>query len=190
MRRFWFVRHGESVANAEGWLAGFHDADLTPRGVSQARALRADLAEIRPERLLASDLTRARRTAELGFPHAAPRLECHEGLRERNVGAWERVPMRSLRDQGHMNTLLTWAGRPPAGESQRDLAARVLAWLAEHDDGRETMAFVHGGLIRVVVGLLDGTPVDQIGRWKVPNVEVVARDVPSSRWAELLEALP
>ena len=44
MRRWIFLRHGESVANAEGWLSGQVDTPLTERGRDQARQAARDLA--------------------------------------------------------------------------------------------------------------------------------------------------
>ena len=187
-RPVWFIRHGESVANAGRYLAGHLDVDLTARGVEQATALRAALADARPERLLASDLRRAWRTAELAWPHSQPPLERHEALRERDVGDWESIPLDEL-GASVRQALITWNGRPPNGESQAMLATRVLRWLAAHDDGRPTMLFVHGGLIRCIVGLLDGTPLHEIGTWKVRNTEVAVRDVPADRWGQLLRAM-
>ncbi len=185
-----FVRHGESVANAQGWVAGHVDAELTRAGVEQAESLRPALAELRPGRVVSSDLARARRTAELAWGDRAPGLEVHEALRERHLGAWERETLGTLRGDGRIRTLYSWRGTPPDGESQRMLAARVLTWLAAHDDGTETLLFVHGGLIRCVVGLVDGTDPEQIGLWKVKNTEWVQRALPTGRWAELLERLP
>jgi len=185
-----FVRHGESVANAQGWVAGHVDAGLTRAGVEQAEALRPALAELRPGRVVSSDLVRARRTAELAWDERAPGLEVHEALRERHLGAWEREPLGRLRRDGRIRTLYSWRGAPPQGESQRMLSKRVLTWLAAHDDGTETLLFVHGGLIRCVVGLADGTDPEQIGFWKVKNTEWVQRALPTGRWAELLEELP
>ena len=189
MGRFWFVRHAESTANAEGWLAGHTDAPLTSKGRAQAHALREVLAELQPRRCWASDLCRATETARIAWPSEVPPLERHPVLRERAAGDWEGIPRRQLRQRGAFARLLTWTGRPPGGESQRDLALRVLSGLDDLDGGNDTLCFVHGGLIRVVVGLLDGTPVDQIGGWKVPNTAVVPRDVPRGRWRALRESL-
>lgn len=60
-----FVRHGQSVANLEGWLAGHHDAPLTEQGRAEARAARMGLTELRPTRAFCSDLSRAHQTARL-----------------------------------------------------------------------------------------------------------------------------
>ena len=43
-----FVRHGQSVANAEGWVAGHVDTPLTELGKHQARQLRWILARRAP----------------------------------------------------------------------------------------------------------------------------------------------
>ena len=180
MATWWFVRHG---------LAGHHDSPLTPKGEAQARALRTPLADLSPHHVATSDLSRAWRTAQIAWGERTPVTQ-HAALRERHLGAFETQPMRALRAQGHMNALLTWTGRPPGGESQRDLAVRVLAWLAANDDGRDTLLFVHGGLIRVVVGIVDGTEPERIGLWKVKNTEVVERTVPPGRWSQLLAELP
>lgn len=184
--RIWFIRHGESVANASGFLAGHHDSPLTARGEAQARALAPALRRLAPERIVASDLRRAWRTAGLAWPAPEPPLERTEALRERDLGAWERRDHASLRTTGDNARLLSWSDPPPQGESHAMLARRALTWLAEHDDGRRTLLFVHGGLIRAVVGLLDGIPHDRIGLWKVKNVEIVARATPPGRWSELL----
>ena len=186
MRPVWFVRHGESTANASRTIAGHLDADLTPRGAAQARALRSWMAEAAPERVCASDLRRAYRTAQLAWPHEHdPHIERYPELRERHVGDWEGAGDDVIGAAG-MSVLLTWDGVPPRGESQAMLAHRVISWLAEHDDGRPTAFFVHGGLIRCVVGLLDDTPTHAIGRWRVKNTEVVRREVPPDRWTQLL----
>ena len=186
MPTFWFVRHGESLANAEGWLAGHHDAPLTPRGVAQAKALRPVLADLRPERVWASDLRRAWETAALAWGEGPPPVVQAAGLRERDLGGWERASGAELRASGAMDTLLSWEGAPPGGESQRMLSERVLAWLVEHGEQHDTLIFAHGGLIRCVVGLLDGTPTGAIGVWKVGNTQVVRRQVPEGTFRELL----
>ena len=89
-----------------------------------------------------------------------------------------------------MDRLLTWTGRPDGGESQADIAARVLPYLASLPaiDGA-TLVVAHGGLIRVVLGLLDGVPREDIGRNRIGNCVPHEREVPAGRFQELHEAL-
>jgi len=62
-----FLRHGESVGNADGYFQGQGDFPLTERGREQVRALAARwLAEKRQfDHVIASPLSRARETAEI-----------------------------------------------------------------------------------------------------------------------------
>lgn len=189
MSRLTFVRHGESEANAARRIGGDADADLTRRGEAQARSLQETLAGLAIDRRVSSDLRRAVRTAELGWPSPFPALEIHAGLRERTLGDWEGRPLDALRDDGRANTLLRWDGTPPGGESLRALARRVLRWFADHDDGSRMLIVVHGGVVRVLVGLLDGVPTDQIGGLRVANAQVEQRSVAPAEWGRLLKRI-
>ena len=62
-----FLRHGESVGNADGYFQGQGDFPLTERGRAQARALGARWLEEKREfdHIIASPLSRARETAEI-----------------------------------------------------------------------------------------------------------------------------
>lgn len=188
MRTIWFVRHGQSVANARQVFAGHLDSELTPLGEQQARDLRPAMDAIEPARRFSSDLIRAARTAEIAWPRATPVLEQAPALRERRMGAWEGRSYHDLAPDERA-LLVSWDQGPPGGESQAMLATRAVDWLAAEDDGAPWIVFAHGGLIRCLVGLLDGLPRDQIGVRRVGNAELVARPVPAGRWAELAVTL-
>ena len=181
--RWVFVRHGESEANRAGWLSGHRDVALTPAGEAQARALGEALAGTAFARVCASDLQRAWRTAALALP-AAP-VEQHPALRERHLGAWEGRPRAALVADGGMSSLVSWVGAPPGGESQRDLAARVLAWLAAQPPVASTLVVAHGGVLRVLAGLAEGVPLDAIGTRAFANTERWACDASPADWHAL-----
>ncbi|MEQ1500591.1 MAG: histidine phosphatase family protein [Myxococcota bacterium] len=187
--RYWFVRHGESLANAEGWLAGHRDVPLTALGVDQAKAAKAALVDVRPDRVVSSDLRRAVDTARLAWDHRLPPSRTAVEVRERDLGAWEGRTIGELAIDGGMATLLSWDHGPPGGESHLLLGRRALGFLAARDDGASTLLFGHGGWIRTVVGLVDCVPLAEIGRFKVANTEVLIRDVERGTWARWLERL-
>lgn len=184
-----FVRHGQSVANAEGWLSGHIDTPLTALGREQAIACRAVLVDRSFDRAFSSDLVRASETAELLRSPQHPAVEQDARLRERNLGDHQERDKASLRAAGIMAKLIRWEGRPPGGESQADLAARALPWFVENDVGGTTLVVAHGGLIRVVLGLLDGDPRETIGRNHIDNAVPHERQVPRGRFAELVRTL-
>lgn len=179
------MRHGESVANAGGWLSGQRDVPLTTTGIEQAKALKAELRPLTPDRVLASDLERAWRTAALAWDHRLPPYRRTPRLRERDLGEWEGVAVADLAKRGGMEVLWSWRGRPPGGESHQDLSLRVLAFLAQSDDGADTLIFAHGGLIRCVLGLVDGVPLHEIGKNRIANTQVEARTVAPGTWGRL-----
>ena len=83
------VRHGQSIANAEGWLAGHRDVPLTDRGRSDAVSVRDQLAGVVVDRVVTSDLTRAIDTAAPVCAERAIVPARDRRLRERDVGAHE-----------------------------------------------------------------------------------------------------
>lgn len=194
-----FLRHGESVANAARVLSGWNDVALSPTGRDQARAAGTALAGHRFDRALTSDLQRAHHTARLvleawaaatGQP--APPLEQDGRLRERNLGGWQGLGYDLVRSRGDSATLTGWATRPPGGESLEDVAWRTVAALMVRESERhaETVLVVaHGGVLRVLLGLLDGVPVAALGKNKVANAVPHTRTLQSGRWAECFAEL-
>jgi broad specificity phosphatase PhoE len=186
-----FFRHGQSVANREGWLAGHHDAPLTEQGEAEAIAARHLLGEPLPARAFCSDLSRAHRTAKLLLEGCAIPLVVTPRLRERDCGAWERRTLQDLEAQAEFRQRLgSWVGKPPSGESLLDVALRAVGWLASIDDARgDTLVIAHGALIRAVLAALDRLPRERIDLWRPGNCEAIRRDVPLGTWKELLDEL-
>lgn len=62
-----FLRHGESVGNADGYFQGQSDFPLTQAGLSQAQALAQRWVEekVKFDMIVSSPLSRARQTAEI-----------------------------------------------------------------------------------------------------------------------------
>lgn len=185
MARWLFLRHGESVANAERWYAGQVDSPLTDRGRAQAQHARAAVADCGAARALVSDLSRARETAAIVLAERPLPIAFHAELRERSCGSWERRTIDSMRADGHFEQFYLWDWRPPGGESLRDVTHRVAGFLATMDDGCDTLVVCHGAVMRAVIGFLDGRPTGEIGRWRPENCQLVEREVPLGGWAAL-----
>ncbi len=184
-----FVRHGEAQSNAEGWFAGHVDAPLTPRGREQAVALGEQLRTLAIDRVLCSDLVRARQTAELALAGRGLPIEYSAALRERHGGAWERRTLEDLDRSGDMQRLMGFDGAPPDGESLRQVARRVLGYLVTREAPGHTLVVAHGALMRGVVGVLDDIPMAEYGRWRPSNCELVTRTLSPGTLATLLSRL-
>ena len=114
------ARHGETALNVAG-IVQPADTGLSPHGLQQADALGARLArEYRVAAIVASDLPRARQTAERVALHLERSVDTSPDWRERNFGALRGRAYRSL----DVNPI-TMIEAPPEGESLAQFEARV-----------------------------------------------------------------
>jgi broad specificity phosphatase PhoE len=134
--RFYLVRHGESVANQWGVVAGQQDVPLTDEGISQACALGrfgGYWRELVVWRVVSSDLQRARNTIthmlqSAGRQDLLERLQFDERLRERSYGAREGM----ARHIPEAEALKVWQSRgiePPIYETDENLWQRSSEWM-------------------------------------------------------------
>jgi 2,3-bisphosphoglycerate-dependent phosphoglycerate mutase len=83
-----FLRHAESVGNAEGYYQGQEDYPLTKRGISQVRRLiaRWQADGSRLDHVITSPLKRAKNTAEMICEAFGYSMEEDSDWRERDMG--------------------------------------------------------------------------------------------------------
>jgi len=187
---WYLVRHGESVANADDWLAGHVDAKMTSKGHRQAHKLSKELKNAPFERAVTSSLRRASETARMLMAGRKMPLEETEALWERNMGAWARKRRSRLKQTAEWRSqILSWGGKPPGGESQLDIARRSLTWLADTDTDVDTLLVAHGGVLRILLGLLEGKPPGAVGNRSVGNCECVRAQLDPGTWARLLATI-
>ena len=174
-RRLLLVRHGQSVWNADGRWQGQADPPLSPLGEEQARDAAPRLAAFGFSRLIASDLQRARRTAEIVAGPLGLPVEMDPDLREIDVGDWTGMTRAEI-EAAWPGELADWSeGRSEStigGEPRAHLSARARAALlraaAEVGPGDRVLLVSHGALIRNLDRLLGLQPqgVPNLGgRW-------------------------
>ncbi|PSQ59649.1 MAG: histidine phosphatase family protein [Halobacteriales archaeon SW_9_67_25] len=161
------VRHGETAWNRENRVQGWAPVGLADSGREQARELGAHLASVYAiDRVVASDLRRARETAALLHEAGVPPTPTYtRRWRERDVGVYQGLSKEQL--FGRYPEFRATTGvmgvrsRPAGGESLLDLRERVLAaWedlLAGADPGETALVVTHSGPIYTLLGHLAGT---------------------------------
>jgi glucosyl-3-phosphoglycerate phosphatase len=182
LRGVLLARHGQTNDNLEPLrFQGFRDTPLNDTGRTQARDLAARVAAL-PEpikSLWASDLSRARETAEIVGARVGlePRLDPR--LREANRGRWESYTFEEIK-RSEPEEFAAWmrggaSWRFPGGESLQEQQERVLAALCDIEAAGElpALAVCHGGSIRVVLCSRDPRGLDAFHDFEVPNVAVV-----------------
>jgi broad specificity phosphatase PhoE len=149
MVRLLLVRHGQSTWNAERRWQGHADPPLTELGRHQAKVAAESVGNV--DRVVSSDLARARETAEIVADQAGGGpVEVTEALRERAAGPWTGLTRDQIEQQ--WPGALASGDHPPGFENDDAILARALPALAALDDpDRDTVLVVtHGGLIGAV----------------------------------------
>ena len=179
--RYIVVRHGESEANRARVFAGQTDSPLTALGRRQAKALAEAL---RPEpitRIVASDLSRARDTAEaIARPRGLP-VETSASLREWDVGELVGLDRAASEERfGDVARLFHPGSRVPGGESLEEVVARVRGFLEELTPralGQTVCLVAHGMTNRIIAAYYLGTlPRVAQGNSANTNVTVIETD--------------
>ena len=169
------LRHGQSTWNAENRWQGQADPPLSDLGEEQARDAAERLYDMGFSSVVASDLQRARRTAEILAESMGLDVRLEPGLREIDVGDWTGLT-RSEIEARWPGELADWSeGRrdsPLGGETRSHLAERARATLTrlavEASAGDRMLAVSHGALIRNldrVLGLEPQSIINLAGRW-------------------------
>jgi len=187
-RRLVVVRHGETLDNAAGIWQGLKDSELSPVGLAQAEKAAPTIAAYEPEVVVASDLARARATAERVAEAAGMPVRLDPRLREIDVGEWQGVTTAEVRNRDP--ELLAEMGRGEdvrrgrTGETVAELADRVRAALddviAALSPGRVAVVVCHGVAARAGVASLVG--LDQM------QSQQVLWGLENCHWAVLAEA--
>ena len=175
---FYFVRHGESEGNAARVFTGQTDSPLTERGRHQAEAVADELASVKFDRIVSSDLSRTRDTADVIAKRHGMRDEVVPELREIDVGDRTGKTFDETRGLPNWNDdgFVAW----PGGETLDQVVARTLGAierLTRESPGKTILVVGHGGVNRILLShflgilpKLDRTPATNT------NVSVVHTD--------------
>ncbi|HYJ07714.1 MAG TPA: histidine phosphatase family protein [Polyangiaceae bacterium] len=175
------VRHGESVANAEGRMQGQRDYPLSDAGQQQAKMLgrwlkRAGLAfdAVYTSPLLRARATALALTAELGLPEA----ELAPELSEINAGQLQGLTRDEIHSSypGFLERGVTELGdfAEYGGEAYEDVQARVrsllVRWQSKHREAaHRILAVAHGGTNFHLVKAMVCEPVPRVMSLKFGN---------------------
>lgn len=169
MTKLYIVRHGESIANHDGRLAGNRNVPLSEIGRKQAARTAEFLRDIPLDAVYSSDLSRAMVTAEIiAVAHTLPVIP-EPGLREINAGVWEGMTYAEIAAQ-FPNEYRIWKeniglSRCPGGESAQEVQTRVKMAVERtvhlHPDGCLCLV-THGLALRMMEAVWTHTPPEKI----------------------------
>lgn len=163
------LRHG--APETPGLLLGRTDCPPTSEGIA---ACMAHVRDLRQDRLIASDLQRARQPAEAIAAATGTRLDIDPRWRELDFGDWDGKPASEC-DPAALGRF--WedpdASPPPGGERWSGLVARVASALADLPPV-PTLVVTHGGAIRAGLHLLCGFSPHQVWAFDLPYAALLS----------------
>lgn len=145
-QRFFFIRHGESVANAAHLFAGQMDVELTEQGKHDAEDAARWLEGEDIGSIFSSPLQRVWQTAEPVAKARGLEITPVPGIMERGYGEWEGKPTGDY-DRG---------AEPPGGESPAQFNARTIAACETIEGNPPILVVAHSGTFRALRGHLCG----------------------------------
>ena len=170
------VRHGQSAWNLTNLFTGWRDVDLTDQGIAEAREAARKLVSqnIRFDVAFTSALKRAQRTLDLMLTEMGQTnvpVFKDLALNERDYGDLSGLNKDDARARWDEEQVHIWRRSydvaPPAGESLKDTAARVLPYYIQEIlpralRGEHVLVSAHGNSLRALVMVLERLGPDGI----------------------------
>ena len=171
-----FVRHGQSVWNAEHRIQGSSDPDLSELGITQAQAMVGKLPDF--DRVYSSDLARTRQTTSNILQGKIEHVEFRPSLREIHLGPWEGELLAEVTEQYPQQTDL-FRHQPEkfaldGAETFQQLQQRARAAIEEILEECEGIAghvlvVSHGALLKSLLIDYADRPLNDI--WQSPHMD-------------------
>lgn len=161
MLRLTVVRHGSTDWNETGRYQGWGDRALSERGRREAARLHARIGGETFDRVVASDLRRARETAAIAVPGVE--IESDPRLREFHFGAWDGLTWdECVARDGDL--ISRWMDDPactvpPDGEALEVFEGRVAAALDDLPHEGTVLCVVHAGVVHAMLARWLGVPL-------------------------------
>ena len=177
------IRHGETAWNAERRLQGHLDIALNVEGARQAALLAAALAPGAIDRIVSSDLLRARQTAEAIAGPRGMQVGIDPALRERCYGGFEGLLYSEIAARFPLE-FAAWQARDVdavlplganRGETFRQFHDRVIGAILAHaaaNRGKTIALVAHGGVLECAYRAAQGLPLETPRDFKVLNASV------------------
>lgn len=177
------IRHGETAWNRLRRMQGHIDIALNDAGQRQARSLGRALQGERPAAIYASDLRRARDTAEaVAGPHHMT-VQIDMALRERCYGAFEGLMYDEISRQ-YPEAFALWQSRDPyarfpAGEREAETleefhqrSVEIVTRLAQRHAGQRIVVVTHGGVLDCLYRAAHDLPITSPRDFAILNAAI------------------
>ena len=169
-RKIWFVRHAQSEYNKQHLFTGWHDPDLTTKGLDVAIKLKLELSNVKFDHIFCSPLKRAASTA-MSIVEDSSIIEYDDRLKERSYGDWSGLNKAEIKAKVGEDEFLAarrgWDTKPPNGESLKDVSLRVGTFIDSLPTAGNILVVSHGNTIRAISVLLGINSKDEVSSYEI-----------------------
>ena len=196
--RLLLIRHAEVEARYQSVFGGRIDMDLSPRGREQAAKLARYLRAKPLSAIYASPMRRVQQTLAPLLVNGAPKPTIFPDLREVDFGDWTGLSWDQVQEKFGVSAF-SWLeqlecggiANAESGETLRERVELCLERILARHPGQQVAIFCHGGIVRVLLGILLRWPLSLMAKFEIEYASV-SRVVLLSNKAklELLDFVP
>ncbi len=172
----YLVRHGQTSWNDTHRFQGWLDIELDTIGMLQAKMLADYFKAEKIKHIYSSDLSRARKTAQLIQQKTESPMTISKNLRELNVGKWEGLTWDEITadftEEEKLNEAHVFEMGGSGGETLTQFQERILEsfnQIISRESDQDIMIVTHGGVIRVLLCHILGCDISQRNALKIDN---------------------
>ena len=147
----YLVRHGQTDWNLAHRHQGWTDIPLNETGRNEAKICAKELASIKIDRIISSDLSRAKETTAIINETLSRPISYDSRLREVCAGDLQGLLTKDITPEQWY--AFNHEPHKIHAESLADVYARVKSFFSELDTAESTLVVTHGGVIRMVMYL-------------------------------------
>ena len=172
--RLLLIRHAEVEARYQGVFGGRIDMELSPRGHEQAAALAKCLYQKPLAAIYASPMKRVQQTLAPLLVNGAPKPVILPDLRELDFGDWTGLAWEEVQTKFGVSPF-SWLeqlecdgiANAESAETLQDRVEPCLRQILADHSGQQVAVFCHGGIIRVLLGILLHWPLSRMGAFEI-----------------------
>ena len=167
--KIYFTRHGETDWNLANKVCGRTEANLTEKGISQAKKLAERVKDLNVDIIISSPMKRAMETAGFVAEVCGAEIIPDARLLEQDYGIYEGVDRK---DPRFLANKKNFAYKYPHGESMMQVAARVYPLIDEVREkyaGKTALFVCHNGVCRVANTYFQDVTNEEYFLWTLEN---------------------
>ena len=187
MLRLYFMRHGETVWNTERRYQGMTDIELSEKGLRQAECAAKRFKNIKIDKIYASPLKRAMKTAEKIAAEKGLEIISEDDFREIHFGEWEGKTVPELTEK-YGESYTNFIREPhkygfPGEGSVENVINRIkpgIDRLIAEEKGN-VLIVSHGGIIRLMIMYIMGLDSSWFTKMWINNTGVSIVEIKNDR---------